>query len=367
VPAGFIGASEGTAALHTLFDRTQRDIANASGSPHALNLGNDNRAIAMSTDLVSLARNPVPSGAVVGMFQGHDGTKLRFARWEPTRAPRRGTVCVFPGRGEFIEKYFEVVSDLRRRGFAVAIHDWRGQGGSARALDNPRKGYVRSFADYGADLTLFMRDVVLPNCPSPYIALAHSMGGNVLLHNATASDSWFDRMVLTAPMIAIADEKLGAPLPLVRFYAELLGWGPVGRLYVRGGSDRPEELRGFENNPLTSDAERFRRTQQLIEVAPHLALGSPTIAWLRAALRSCRSLMRPEFALGVQVPVLFVAAGNDRIVSPPAIDTLASFMKIGARVSIAGSRHEILQERDEIRQRFWAAFDAYLGVNAAAA
>jgi lysophospholipase len=27
-----------------------------------------------------------------------------------------------------------------------------------------------------------------------------------------------------------------------------------------------------------------------------------------------------------------------------------------------GSRHEILQESDTIRQRFWAAFDAYMGV-----
>lgn len=321
----------------------------------------------MSTELVTLARNPVPSGATVGMFQGHDGTALRYAHWEPTRTPRRGTVCVFPGRGEFIEKYFEVISDLRRRGFSVAIHDWRGQGGSQRPLDNPRKGHVRSFSEYGRDLARFMQDVVLPNCPPPYVALAHSMGGNMLLHNAIAADSWFDRMVLSAPMVTIADEKLGAPRALVRLYAELLGWGPAGQFYVRGGSDKPEELRDFQNNPLTSDQERFRRTQQLIEVAPHLALGGPTVAWLRAALRSCASLMQPEFALRVRVPVLMVAAGNDRIVSSAAIEELANRMKIGARVVIAGSQHEILQERDEVRQRFWAAFDAYLGITAAAA
>ena len=28
------------------------------------------------------------------------------------------------------------------------------------------------------------------------------------------------------------------------------------------------------------------------------------------------------------------------------------------------SRHEILQENDDVRTRFWAAFDAYLGVDA---
>ena len=92
--------------------------------------------------LVSLARNPIPSGASVGSFSGYDGLPLRFATWAATRGPRRGTVCIFQGRTEFIERYFETVSDLRRRGFAVAIMDWRGQGGSGRPIGHPRKGHV---------------------------------------------------------------------------------------------------------------------------------------------------------------------------------------------------------------------------------
>ena len=110
--------------------------------------------------------------------------KLRFARWDATRGPRRGTVCLFGGRGEFIEKYFEVVADLRRRGFAVATMDWRGQGGSGRALSNPRKGHVRDFAQYDNDLFRFMKEIVLPDCPPPFTALAHSMGANILIRNA---------------------------------------------------------------------------------------------------------------------------------------------------------------------------------------
>ncbi len=317
--------------------------------------------------LVSLARNPVPSGAVCGTFAGHDGTVLRFARWDATRAPRRGTACIFTGRGEFIEKYFEVIADLRRRGYAVAMHDWRGQGGSARQLANPRKGYVRTFKEYDADLTRFMKDVVLPDCPPPYIALAHSMGANVLLRNATIQGSWFDRMILTAPMLALADEKVPTPQALARLYARALGWGPAGQMYVLGGSDIPEEAKPFDGNALTSDPERFERNKQIVETAPGLALGSPTIAWLRAAYQSCNEVMQPEFSLRVRVPLLLVAAGQDRIVSSTATETLASRLKIGARVVIGGSRHEILQERDEMRQRFWAAFDAYLGITAAAA
>ena len=95
--------------------------------------------------LVSIPANPVPEGAVSGTLKTRDGVSLRFARWHPPPG-RKGTVCLFQGRAEFIEKYFETVRDLRARGFAVATLDWRGQGMSERALRNPRKGYVRSFS-----------------------------------------------------------------------------------------------------------------------------------------------------------------------------------------------------------------------------
>ena len=318
-------------------------------------------------DLVALAKNPAPSGATTGILKSPGGMRLRFARWEATRPPRRGTVCVFHGRGEFIEKYFEVVADLRRRGFAVATMDWRGQGGSAHMLRNANKGYVRSFADYDRDLAHFMKEIVLPDCQPPYIALAHSMGGHVLLRNASLSGSWFSRMVLTAPMIDIARDRLGAPRAVSRAYAELLGGLGLGSMYVRGGRDRPLELGPFEGNPITSDAERYKRNRLVLEAAPALGLGSPTVAWLRAALRSIAKVTAPDYPLRVEVPLLLFAAGKDTIVSTHAIEEFALRLKVGTHVLLPQSLHEILQETDEIRQRFWAAFDAYLGVNASAA
>ena len=52
----------------------------------------------------------------------------------------------------------------------VATMDWRGQGGSARMLCNPNKGYVRSFAEFDQDLAHFMKEIVLPDCQPPFIA-----------------------------------------------------------------------------------------------------------------------------------------------------------------------------------------------------
>jgi lysophospholipase len=94
--------------------------------------------------LVSIPANPVPEGAVSGRINTCDGVGLRFAHWQDS-LKRRGTICLFPGRGEFIEKYFETVRDLRIRGFAVAALDWRGQGFSDRLLPDPRKGHVHDF------------------------------------------------------------------------------------------------------------------------------------------------------------------------------------------------------------------------------
>ncbi len=313
--------------------------------------------------LVVLARNPVPSGAVVGTFAADDGTRLRYARWDATRSPRRGTVCVFPGRGEPIEKYFETIADLRRRGFHVAIMDWRGQGGSQRFLPNPRKGYPGAFDAHDADLLRFMKDVVLPDCMPPFYALGHSMGGHLLIRNSVATGSWFERIVVTAPMIALHRDRVGYPKRLVRAFAEtacllgLAGW------YAPGGSDTPSDFLSFEGNPLTSNRERFERNRAIMEAAPELITGGPTIGWLRSAFRSMAAMAAPDYPYRVLVPMLIFSAGHDRIVSSPHTEAFATRLKVGTHIRLPAARHEILQETDDIRQRFWAAFDAYLGVD----
>jgi lysophospholipase len=315
-------------------------------------------------ELVSLAKNPVPSGATVGFFKGYDGANLRYARWDATRMPRRGTVCLFNGRAEFIEKYFEVIADLRRRGFAVATMDWRGQGGSQRMLSNPRKGHVRGFWEYDRDLIRFMKDIVLPDCLPPFIGLAHSMGGNILLRNATMPGLWFDRIVLTSPMIAIHESILG-PRPFGALaYAEVASVLGLSTAYVVGGSDEVESYQTFDNNTLTSDYERWLRTKAVLDTAPDLGLGSPTVGWLKAALRSCRRLSKPSYPASINLPLLVFAAGKDTVVSARATEDFTVSTKVASCIMMPSARHEILQEDDNVRTRFWAAFDAYLGVDA---
>src|ERR1700730_16405071 len=76
-------------------------------------------------DLFSIPANPVPDNVVTGTLKTRDGVALRFARWAPPPG-RKGTVCLFQGRAEFIEKYLETVRDLRGGGFAGAALTLRG-------------------------------------------------------------------------------------------------------------------------------------------------------------------------------------------------------------------------------------------------
>jgi lysophospholipase len=78
-------------------------------------------------------------------------------------------------------------------------------------------------------------------------------------------------------------------------------------------------------------------------------------------------LNRPEYPKYVAVPMILFAGGADRVVSPQAIEDFAVDLKVGGHILMPSAKHEILHERDEIRQRFWAAFDAYMGVSIPAA
>jgi lysophospholipase len=306
--------------------------------------------------LVSIPANPVPEDVVSGTIKTPDGVELRFARWAPP-AGRKGTVCVFTGRGEYIEKYFETVRDLRDRGFAVAMIDWRGQGHSSRRLRDPRKGYVRDFADFEIDVETFVQQVVLPDCPPPFFALAHSMGGAVMLRVAHAGKHWFDRMVLSAPMIDLPGRRTSfIPSALLRIM-RLTGQG--GR-YIPGGSDALVGLMSFINNPLTSDQVRYARNAAILEEDPTLGIAAPTVAWADTAFKAMRTFRGVSYPSKIRQPLLMLAAGNDEVVSTPAIEEFAYHLRAGSHLVIAGARHEILQEQDRYRAQFWAAFDAFV-------
>jgi lysophospholipase len=300
--------------------------------------------------------NPAPPGAIVTPVRTADDILLRVVRWVPEGEPL-GTVAVIQGRTEFIEKYFEVVRELLARGFVVAAMDWRGQGLSERDLKDSRKGHVDDFAFFERDLDALQQQVLQFLCPQPWFALGHSMGGAILLAQARAGRSPFARMVLSAPMIDIA----GLRLPrLVRALMEGLDMVGLGTAYVPGGSRKATLECGFEGNDLTSDPVRFARLAGILQAAPQLGLGGPTVGWLNAAFRLVDEFADAEYPRRTFTPTLVIAAGKDRVVPLGSIEGFATRLKVGGLIVIPDAQHEILMERDHIRAQFWAAFDAFI-------
>lgn len=307
-------------------------------------------------ELYAHPENPVPSQPTVWVTTTADGVSLRLARWRPTARRAKGTVLLAQGRAEFIERYFETVTELRRRGFHVITFDWRGQGGSDRLTRNPRKGHVGRLADYRADLEA-VTSQMKARMPEPHFALAHSMGGALLLDAAIRKALPVARLVVIAPMIDL--ELVRSPLT-VRLLTKLLFLTGFGQAFVPGGGATAIATLPFEGNRLTSDPVRYARNAAVSAEAPFLAIGAPTVGWMRAAFQLMDLLQSPAAPLAVRQPVLVMAAGDDPVVSTLAVERFASRLKTGSALVIPKARHEILMETDAIRARFWAAFDAFV-------
>jgi lysophospholipase len=237
----------------------------------------------------------------------------------------------------------------------VATLDWRGQGGSDRLFEDARLGHVLDFSHFARDLDAFMRLIALPECPPPFYALAHSMGASILFANLARRSRWFERMVATAPMIDLARVP-----PAPRLIAEVLCGLGLSRRIVPGWSPKPVVLKPFQGNPVTSDAARYANAAAVALAAPQLAIGGPTVGWVRAAFRQMDALADPLFGEDWRIPSLVVLAGEDRIVSTPAAEHFIRKLRATTAVTVAGALHEVMQERDALRDRFWAAFDAFV-------
>ncbi|MDZ4692703.1 alpha/beta hydrolase [Terricaulis sp.] len=298
---------------------------------------------------VRVPGNDAPEGAEEHWLEGRGGVKVRVVS-APSIGAARGSVIVAPGRTEFIEKYFEVMRELQARGFAVFCIDWRGQGLSGREVENGLKGHFASFDDPVNDLSTALK-LLSAKLPRPHIGLAHSMGGAILLRALQTRRVELDAAAFTAPMWGIA------------------GLNEVAKKYARfmtslgaGGQFAPSvetkwKRENFKKNPVTHDRERHARCQGLIAEEPRLALAGPTIGWVAAAADATEGFLQPGAMAHVRIPILVATAAEEQLVDNAAQVQVIEQLPDAQHITIAGAKHEILMETDDLRAQFWAAFD----------
>ena len=293
-----------------------------------------------------------------------DKRHLRGGIWEfPAGAPKRAICVVLNGHTEFLEKYGEVAGELLMRGFEVVSLDWRGQGASERRSYGNRAGHVANFEEYDSDLAALLLQAVEPiqrtlPAPVPVIALAHSMGAHVLLRFVHEHKRRFACAVAVAPMLDINTGKYSPHM--TGLITALFNLRKPSTRFVFGIEERDPLDLTFEQNMVTSDRARFERTQGFLRAQPFLRIYGPTFGWLGAAFRSMRQMRRKSFAEEITTPLLVFGAGHDRVVRTEAIREFVLHLPRARYVEIEDAEHEILMEKDSIRARFWAAFDAFV-------
>ena len=293
-------------------------------------------------------------------FVDAGGVRLRAGRFDVDRP--RAICLLLNGQTEFIEKYFEVIDELRGRGLAVVTFDWRGQGGSDRLLPDRRKAHIADFAAYDQDLDSVLRQVVRPLAAErnlPVVALAHSMGGHILIRRLHDVQNEFAAAVLCAPMLGI--NPRGAPWWVVEKMAFYLNRGGPNTDFVWGMAARDQRKLPFSLQIVTSDPKRYARNQTFLAADPELRLNGPTWGWLAAALHAIALTRSPGYAEAIQTPSLLLGAGHDRVCDTEAVRAFAARMPKASFFVIAGAEHEILMERDTFRAQLWSIFDNFLG------
>ncbi|EPX76236.1 alpha/beta fold hydrolase [Salipiger mucosus] len=286
-----------------------------------------------------------PEGARAFWATTPDGLRLRVAHY-PGPEDAIGTVLLFPGRTEYVEKYGRVARDFADRGYHVVSVDWRGQGLADRMLEDRRTGHVHLFRDYQQDVMAVMAAVNELGLPKPLFLHGHSMGGCIALR-AAIEGLPVAACAFTAPMWGI---RIAAP---VRPAAWALGWSSArmgwDHLYAPStGPDSYTATGTFEGNLLTTSREGWDYMRRQVHEAPELQLGGPSLRWVHQALGECLSLARlPAPAM----PCITFLGSNERIVDAARIETRMAGWPGGRLEMIQGAEHEVLMEDAVTRGR----------------
>jgi lysophospholipase len=294
-----------------------------------------------------------PDGGQTWWLHASDGVRIRMGFW-PTKAAK-GTVLILPGRTEYIEKYGRTARQFAECGYATLSVDWRGQGLADRLLEDTMAGHVMHFSDYQLDFSAVIAAAEKLELPKPWHMLAHSMGGCIGLR-ALHEGAPIEAAVFSGPMwgIHMAD--------MLRPVAWSLSWGSrhigMGHMYAPGTAQGSYVLsEPFATNRLTCDEDMYQYMIDQLNAHPELGLGGPSMRWLHEALRETRDLSRMP---SPNVPCLTVMGTDEDIVDPARVYLRMANWPNGRLELIAGGRHEVLMESQNMRTRVLKMICAFL-------
>lgn len=277
-----------------------------------------------------------------------DDVRLRVAHWQTSGIPK-GTVFLFQGRTENLEKYGLAVGALHEAGYASFGIDWRGQGLSDRLTEDRMVGHVDRYSDYQYDVAAMLRAASDLGLPKPWYLFGHSLGACIGLR-ALSDGLPMSACAFSAPLW---DINLSA---FIRIAAWPLTWAAqlVGRGHAYAPGTRPESYvlnTPFEENRLTRDPGMYRYYQKISESLVEQQIGGPSMAWLFQTLSETRSLSKLP---SPDMPCITFCGAEDSIVAIPALKDRMARWPQGKFELIPNAKHDVLYEVPEVRDGVFA-------------
>ncbi len=294
----------------------------------------------------------VPEGGKAIFVSAKDGTKIRIAYWQ---GGARGTVLLFPGRTEYIEKYGRMVEKLTARDLNVVVFDWRGQGLSDRPDGRRDRGYVENFVDYQQDIAAALNAPEIVALQGPRVLFSHSMGGCIGLR-ALVEGLDVKGAVFSSPMWGLAaSTKDKVLLSVVNVIGRPFG---VHKSLVPDTKPTYYVVENpFEGNELTNDADYYAMFQSHLAAQPDLGLGGPTIHWAVKAIKEMGLLMD---SAAPNIPTLTFLGTQEVVVDGEAIKSRAKTLPNDRLEIIQDGKHEVWMETPEIQAQVWNSMDKFL-------
>jgi lysophospholipase len=256
-----------------------------------------------------------------GSITGVRGLRLAYRTWEAPKS--RAALVVVHGLGEHSGRYAEFGERMAGYGISTFAMDLRGHG-----LSEGRRGHVPSFDVFLQELDRFRREVEgLADFRVPMFLLGHSLGGLIAVRYEEEYNTRFEGTIIISPWLATAMTVARWKANAAHALAKLLPALPF-RANIRAEhvSRDPEIVEAYRADPLVHDTVTPRFFS---EVSSAMGL---------ALQRSDR----------IQEPLLFMAAGDDRLVDTErSLRFARSIVAPDLTVRVyPGHYHELLNELD---------------------
>ncbi|HVY12447.1 MAG TPA: alpha/beta hydrolase [Alphaproteobacteria bacterium] len=295
----------------------------------------------------------------IGTYSIEGGGFMRYARLNAPK-PSRGCVLIGLGWAEWLEKYAGVAEDWAQRGFDVVAVEWRGQALSSRFLERRDRAWHASFDVLVDDLDAFVR-WYFQDDQGPLLLMGHSLGAHLLLRwyiEKTPPHNIIRGVMLLSPMQRVNTKPFA--YRVAQAITSTAMFLRLGQRFAPGqGKFDPVNV-PFAGNQLTHSEARYNAMILALRENPLLKAGGITYGWLSAAFRSANKL-EARLKLGApKGPYLVIGPEQDPLVETEGMRKIAKLLPNCTAQFFAGAAHELLEESDDIREKTWAAIDAFI-------